>query len=78
MVKTLLVARRRIGPNEKLNIIWSIYGSLTDFKNIIKSPTNVAVDLGYNRKTIYSLLFRLKKAQYNVKEVIKTDFKRGV
>ena len=81
MVK-LLKARRLLTAKEKLNVLFSAYGSITDFSVQQNGYVAVAKQLDIKPTTVQMLLFRLKKYKFDVERLVgkrrRPDLKRKV
>ena len=69
MVKFLL-SRRMLTAKEKLNILFGVYGSITDFSVQQNGYWRVARHLDIKPTTVQSVLTSLKKHNYDVKRLV--------
>ena len=78
---SLFRVKRMLSQHEKLNVIWGIYGSVTNFEVRLQTPTQVARDLNIKVQTVFSLVKNLE-IDFDVKRVVerykRPDLKRIV
>ena len=58
MVK-LVKTRRTLSKKDRLNIVWGLYGSLTNFRHQQYGASHVSRELGINVQTVNTCLKRL-------------------
>ena len=77
MVKLFNSSRRDLNAKQKINIVYSTFGSIDDFTRQIASANQVARELNLVRQTVYKNLQKFRKLNYNMVDYLKTKKRAG-
>jgi len=77
MFKLFNSSRRDLNAKQKINIVYSAFGSIEDFSRQIARANQVARELNLVRQTVYYNLSRFQRLNYNMVDYLKTKKRPG-